>query len=513
VRKVNQLKAGALLSYVSMGLGYLISIIYTPLMLRLLGQNEYGLYNMVASVVSYLGLFNFGFGSAYIRYYSRYKVNNDELSIARLNGMFLLIFSLLGLLAGLAGAYLVIRVKDVFGEKISPEDLHTAKLLMAIMVLNIVISLVTTVFNAYVTANEEYIFQKLLQMAKSLLGPFVMLPALLMGFRSIGMAVVTTGLSVLAEMINLIYCCKKKHISLSFRRFDLRLMREMTVFSSYVFLNMIIDQINWNVGKFILGRYKGTVAVAIYGLAAQLNSYYISLSTAISNVFIPRVNRMVARSVPDYKMTIIFAEIGRLQFLVLSLICSGLIFFGKPFITMWAGADYSEAYPVALLLIIPVTVPLIQNLGIEIQKAKNMHRFRSLVYFLIALFNLGLSIAITGRYGCIGTAASTAAALIIGNGLIMNIYYHRRLGLDMRYFWWQIAKFLPSMIAPLLTGILLNIFIDLYQPLTFVICGLMYVIVFCASVWIKGLNSFEKSMIGKSLAGIFARLKLRKGYV
>lgn len=513
MRKVNQLKAGALLSYASMGLGYLISIIYTPLMLRLLGQSEYGLYNMVASVVGYLGLFNFGFGSAYIRYYSRYKVNNDEESIARLNGMFLLIFSFLGLLAGLAGSYLVIRVKDVFGKKISPEELHTAKLLMAIMVLNIVICLIATVFNAYVTANEEYIFQKLLHMVKSLLGPFVILPVLLLGFRSIGMAVVTTALSLLAEMINLIYCCKKMHISFSFRRLDLRLMREMTVFSSYVFLNMIIDQINWNVGKFILGRYRGTVAVAIYGLATQLNSYYISLSTAISDVFIPRINRMVARSVPNYRLTIVFAEVGRLQFLVLSLICSGLIFFGKPFITMWAGADYSEAYPVALILIIPVTVPLIQNLGIEIQKAKNMHRFRSIVYFLIALLNLGLSIAITGRYGCIGTAASTAAALIIGNGLIMNIYYHRRLALDMRYFWWQIAKFLPSLIAPLLTGILLNIFIDLYHPLSFVICGLIYVIVFGISVWLMGLNSFEKSRIGKSLAGIFARLKLRKGYV
>ena len=47
---------------------------------------------------------------------------------------------------------------------------------------------------------------------------------------------------------------------------------------------MIIDQVNWNVDKFLLGRFRGTVAVAVYGLAAQLNSYYMSLSTAISSV-------------------------------------------------------------------------------------------------------------------------------------------------------------------------------------------------------------------------------------
>ena len=87
--KINQLKAGAILSYVSMGLGYIISIIYTPIMLRLLGQSQYGLYNLVSSVVSYLGLLSFGFGSAYMRYYSRYKVNNDEENIAKLNGMFI----------------------------------------------------------------------------------------------------------------------------------------------------------------------------------------------------------------------------------------------------------------------------------------------------------------------------------------------------------------------------------------------------------------------------------------
>lgn len=82
--KTNQLKAGAALSYISMGLGYFISIIYTPIMLSLLGPSEFGHYNLVASVVSYLGLLSFGLGSAYMRYYSRYKVKGDEDNIASL---------------------------------------------------------------------------------------------------------------------------------------------------------------------------------------------------------------------------------------------------------------------------------------------------------------------------------------------------------------------------------------------------------------------------------------------
>ena len=76
--KVNQLKAGVILTYIQLIVGNIISIIYTPIMLRILGQNEYGLYNLSSSTISYLGLLSFGFGSAYIRYYSKYKVENNK---------------------------------------------------------------------------------------------------------------------------------------------------------------------------------------------------------------------------------------------------------------------------------------------------------------------------------------------------------------------------------------------------------------------------------------------------
>ena len=88
------------------------------------------------------------------------------------------------------------------------------------------------------------------------------------------------------------------------------------------------------------------------------------------------------------ELTSLFTRVGRIQFILLSLICSGFIFFGRPFISMWAGKNYVEAYHIALLLMMPVTIPLTQNLGIEIQKAKNMHQFRSWLYFFMAISNL-----------------------------------------------------------------------------------------------------------------------------
>lgn len=498
-KNINQLKIGVILSYSSMILGYLISIIYTPIMLRLLGQSEYGLYNLVSSVVSYLGLLSFGFGSAYMRYYSRYKVNNDEKNIAKLNGMFLIIFLIIGIISIFAGIMLMYNVNLIFGNKLTINELSTARILMGIMIFNIAISFPASIFNSYITANEKYIFQKLLQMIKTLISPMIMLPILLLGYKSIGMVLATTILNIVVELSNIIFCLKKMKMKFLFSKFDLKLMKDMAIFSFYIFINMIIDQINWSIDKFIIGRFSGTVAVAVYGLASQLNTYYLSLSTAISNVFIPRVNRIVAVNNDNRELTNLFTRIGRIQFILLSLICTGMVFLGKPFINMWAGINYSEAYIIALLLIVPVTIPLIQNIGIEIQKAKNMHKFRSWVYLFIAIGNICLSIPLTKLFGGIGAAIGTAISLLIGNGLVMNWYYHKKIGLDIKYFWKEIIRLIPSLLPPITVGILMAFFLDINKFMVFLMCGIFYVIVFFISLWMLGMNQYERSLLGKPL--------------
>ena len=90
---MNQRKLGSIISYVQMALGVIVSLIYTPYMIKILGQSEYGLYNTVASTISMMSVLSLGFNSSYIRYYSRYKEEQDTDSIYKLNGLFVLIFS------------------------------------------------------------------------------------------------------------------------------------------------------------------------------------------------------------------------------------------------------------------------------------------------------------------------------------------------------------------------------------------------------------------------------------
>lgn len=221
----------------------------------------------------------------------------------------------------------------------------------------------------------------------------------------------------------------------------------------FIFLNQIIDQINWSLDKFLLGRFAGTTAVAVYGVGGQINTLYLQFSSSVSNVFVPKVNRIVAETNDDEQLTKLFTKVGRIQFMVLGLILSGFVFLGTPFVKLWAGSEYSESYVVTLLLIIPVTVPLIQNLGIEIQRAKNMHKARAIIYLAIAIANVFISIPLIKVIGPTGAALGTAISLIVGNIIFMNWYYHVRIGMNMIYFWKRDCKIYSSIDYSMWSGI------------------------------------------------------------
>ena len=146
--KINQLKAGVILSYVSEAISVLIGLVYTPIMLRLLGQSEYGLYQLASSVISYLGLLSLGFGSSYVRYYSRFKVRDDNLGLAKLNGMFMTIFIVIGIICALAGSILIANIDIMFKNSLTADEIGTARILMILMIFNLSISFPGSVFRA-----------------------------------------------------------------------------------------------------------------------------------------------------------------------------------------------------------------------------------------------------------------------------------------------------------------------------------------------------------------------------
>lgn len=492
--KLNQLKIGVVLSYLTQAVHILSGLVYTPVMLRLLGQSEYGLYNLVSSVVAYLSMLNFGFGASYMRFYSRYKIKEDEKGIAKLNGMFLIVFLIISVVCLFAGTFLVFKADIVFGKGLSQYELKKAKILMSIMIINLVFSLLGTVFGNYITAHERFVFQKSINLITTLLSPFITLPLLILGYGSVAMVCVSFLLTLLGMLLNVYYCFCKLNMKMTFKNFDFPLFKEMWVFTSFIFINIITDQIEWSVDKFLLGRMLGTIAVAVYSVASNINNMYKTFATNISSVFVPKVNMMVSAK-DDIALNKLFIKVGRIQMIIIGLIASGYVVFGKEFISMWAGAEYMEAYYVGLFLMLPLTIPLIQNLGIEVQRAKNKHYVSSIVYLVIALINILISVVFIGMWGAVGAAAGTAISLIMGEGIFMNIYYQKKLGLNIIKFWKEICKVVFPILITMSMAFIFKNFVSFDRIITFGIGIVLYCLIYLILMFLIGANESEKSLL------------------
>ena len=187
----DQLKAGVLLSYITTVVSIVIQLVYMPVMIRLLGQSEYGLYSLVSSVVSYLSLFSLGFSGAYMRFFARSY--GDREKTASLNGMFIILYSVLSALATVCGIVLSFFPKQIFGDKLSAAELSKAGTLMVILVISISLSLLSGLLDSIISAHERFVFQRVLGLVSTVISPFVTLPLLLMGYRSVMLVAVSTA--------------------------------------------------------------------------------------------------------------------------------------------------------------------------------------------------------------------------------------------------------------------------------------------------------------------------------
>lgn len=431
----NERKMGILLNYVLLFLNNFIALIYMPFMIRMLGQSEYGLYSLISSIIGYLTVLDLGFGNALIIYITKYREQKKELELQKLYNMFLTIYSIISILTVIIGLILYGFSDKLFMTSMTITELKKAKIMLLILIFNLAVTFPFTIYSSIITANEKFIFQKVIAIIRTILNPIIMLPLLLLGYKSIAMVVVITILNISSLICNYLYCKRKLNINIKLGKIDFKLFKEIFKYSFFIFINVIIDKINWNIDQFILGSIKGTVAVSIYAVASQFNSMYLNFSTAISTVLLPKVTKMVTNNVSSEELTNEFVKTSRIQYLILFIIITGYIIFGYDFIILWAGKEYADAYYIGLLLMVPLTIPLTQNLGISIMQAKNMHRFRSLVLIIIAILNVIISIPLAKVYSGIGTAIGTCLSLIIGNIIIINFYYYYKVKINIKKYW------------------------------------------------------------------------------
>lgn len=502
----NQKKSGAVLGYANILVKNLVNLIYVPMLLHFLGQADYGVFQMTNSVVFALTLLSAGFYGSYVRFYMRERASEDSdssVGVSRLNGMFLLVYLAVAIFCVLGGMLLVANAQTLFRNGLTPSEVGLARTLLLIMSINIAVTMISTPFDSYIIAHERFIFQQSRQLFTALAQPFLALLLLWLGMGAVGVACAQLAVSTVLLLLNISFAMRKLNMHFMFHGLQWSLFKAIAVFSFWIFLNQIFDLINNNVPNFLLGAMDSASAVATFSIAVQIRNIFFSMSTTMSNVFVPQINRIVAETDDNDVLCKLMTRIGRYQMIIFWYLFGGFIVLGQFFVRIWAGEVNQNAYWLSLIMVLPVMIPLTQNTGIEIQRAKNKHKARSLIYVLTAVLDIIISVVFIPRIGYWATAIGYIVSILLGTGLFMNWYYHSRIGLDMRYFWKHQMPTILLAIASIVLCLLGTHFLPVNSIVTFLVWGLIYSCLF-------GIGAFRVSLTSNEQAKILHRLHIRK---
>ena len=292
----NQRKAGIVLSYISMFFSIIIGLIYVPMLLYFLGKEQYGLYQLMGSLIAYMSVMDFGLSSTIIRYYSRYLALNDEENKSNVLAISAIIYGVITVIVLIVGAVVYFQLDAIFLKSLSLNELSKAKEIYIVMMVNIAITIPSNIFTAVISSHERFIFVRLLTIIQTMLQPFVVIAVMYYKADVIGVVLVQTAFNIVTILIKVYYSVYKIKVKIKLYSFNKLLVKEMTIFSFFIFLNMVIDQMYWKTDQLILGIIAGTGAVAVYSIASQLDTYYMNFSYNVNSVFLPQISAIAAKT-------------------------------------------------------------------------------------------------------------------------------------------------------------------------------------------------------------------------
>lgn len=496
---VSQRRAGVVLGYANIIVKNLVNLVYTPMLLSFVGQADYGVYQSCNSFVFSLTLLSFGFSQAYVRFYTQKKINGTEADIRRLNGVYLVLYVAVSAAALALGLLFAANAGSIFSAGFTTDQVVTARSVVAVLSASIAVTLLNSVFDAHVLAHEEFRFQQTRQLSTTLATPFAAYALLCLGTGVVGVALAQLGVNVLLLLLNASFCIGRLGMRFDVRHFDGALFKVIAVFSGWIFMNQICDLVNQNVPNVLLGALSGASSVAVFAVSVQIRSVFMSLSSTMSTVFTPEINRIVAVSDDNSVLTNLMARVGCYQMVLFCWVYGGFAVLGRFFISAWAGPGFSDAYWLVLIMVAPLIFPLTQNTGIEIQRAKNRHRARSVVYLATALLNLVLTALLAGKFGYWAPVAGYVAYVLVACGAFMNWYYQKRIGLDMVRFWRLVLPVAGVGIVSAAACLAATHFIPVSNWASFVVWGAAYTALYGALTAALVLTPGERDALSRKL--------------
>lgn len=505
-------KIGVILSYVLMVFEVASTLLVTPLILRTLGQAEYGIYRLSGTIVTYLLLLDLGIGNAQIRFLSKYRANNDTLQLRKFFGVSILYYAAIALLALLIGIGLVIVYPTVFAKGLTANEIILGQKLLVVTLLTTFVTLLTSPFANVLIAFERFSASRGSAIISTAIKIVITFIALKLGFGSVGLVVINLVITLASRFFYVVYVFLKLKLKPLLKNIKGAFIKEIIVYSSFILLQMIATQINSSMGQILLGSLvsSSAVIIAVYSVGTQIVQYYQSIGSSITGVLMPGIVKLIEDKPQPKKICDEMIRIGRLILIVLLLILIGFILCGKQFILLWAGNENIDAYGVAVILLFAYMMVLTQSVGGQFLWAMNAHKEQSILKLIIVVLNVFVTLFLMKLNALYGIVLGTFASLIIGDVILMNIIFKQKIGISLSQYYKGLFKgFIPCAIITLVVG-------SFFQLLKLsgwigLICNILFVIiVYSASLFLFGMNDYERNLLRDMLNKMF-RVVVKKG--
>lgn len=489
----NQIKVGAILSYVTICINMILGLLYTPWMINHIGTSAYGLYALSGTFIAYFML-DFGLGSAVGRFLSLAVANKDEKNIKSTINTAFRIYIIIDIIVFILLFFIYFFLDEIF-IKLTVAEIHDFKIVFCISAFFSILSFPLMPFNGTMIAYEKFIQLKTIELVQKVSAVVFTIFALLVGYGLFAVVFINAVVAFLCNVYKLIYTWNNLNIKVSIVNYDKNLAKSLFSFSIWVFIIGIAQRLVVTLSPTILGIRANTMEITIYAVASTLEAYVWTFSNALNGLFMPRISSMVAKNVNRKELTDLMIRVGRIQLIICGLIISGLFVLGKPFLNLWMGPEFVKSYYVVILMVATGIISLTQAIADTLLYVENEVRYRAVIYCSSAVISFVVGYVLAGYIGAIGCGIGIFFSLfstVIG----MNIVYSRKLNLQIGRFFKECHL---KIIWPIIICSILALLVQKILPISSWYIIFMYVcvytLIFIGLQWFLTMNKCEKELM------------------
>ena len=503
-----QIKIGAIISYLALALDVVAGLLYTPWIIRQIGDADYGLYTLATSLIT-MFMLDFGMSAAVAKFVSHYRAKGDQQGMNNFLGM---IYKLYTIVSAVICAVLVVvffNIDQIY-VKLTPAELQSFKVVYLMAASSMVICFPFITLNGIMTAHEQFARLKLADVFNKVASIVLTIIALLFGMGLYALVAVHAVMNLVTIFVKWIMIRQTTEIKVNFHHSDKGMLKEITGFSFWTTVRSIAQRFIFNITPTVLGVVSGSVGITMFGLAATLEGYVFKFSQAINGMFMPKISRATLGQQTGEAVLPLMIKVGRIVLSIAGILVIGIITLGQNFITVWLGDGYQLVYFCTVLLILPSVMHLPQQVANTTVVVLDKVKSAGIVYTIMAVVNIVFSFLFGYFWGALGCSLSICIAYFVRT-ILMNVVFYKQLNINVFKFFKEChGKMAFGLLLTLGVGFLIGNYLNIGSGwISFLIQVVCLSVSYVVIMWLIGWNKYEKELFSSMFRSVL-RIKKKK---